>query len=324
MRIGKLNWDDLNYILEKKSVKRPEVITGSGIGEDCAIVNFGEEKCVLSTDPITGAAANIGKLAVNINCNDIASAGVEPLGIMVTILAPPNTTLDEIKVMMSEIDEECRKLNVEIIGGHTEVTDAVNKLIVSCTVVGKGKRAVSTKGAEVGDSIIVTKYIGLEGTSILCNDRLDSLKDVLTKEELEEGKSMVNYISVVEEGKIAGAFGVTSMHDATEGGILGALWEMAEASEVGFKIYEDKVPISNVTKKVCEHFKIDPMRLISSGSMVMTCKDGEELINRLNGKNINAEIIGCITEKNGILKLKDGKEINVEPPECDELFKIEG
>ncbi|WP_454053305.1 AIR synthase family protein [Clostridium sp. Marseille-Q7071] len=324
MEVGKLNWDDLKYIIDKnKSVKRDEVRVRNGIGEDCAVIEYGDFECVVSTDPVTGADENIGKIAVHINCNDIASCGVEPIGILVTILAPPTSSLEDIKKIMNQIDEETKKLNVEILGGHTEITEAVNKIVVSCTAIGKGKKnsAISTSGAKVGDSIIITKKLCLEGTSILVNDFYDKCKKVLTEEEINIAKSYVESISVVKEGKIAGDHRANSMHDITEGGALGALWEMAKASNVGFKVYKEKMPISNITKKLCDEFGIDPLKFISSGSMVITTENGEELVKKMVESGIEATIIGCIIEEKGIL-VDEQIEIEVAPPERDELFKI--
>lgn len=325
MKVGKLNWNDLSEIINNnRSVSREEVRIKSGIGEDCSIIDYGDFECVVSTDPITGADSHIGKLAVHINCNDIASCGVEPIGILVTILAPEGTTLEEIKNVMAHIDEETKKLNVEILGGHTEITRAVNKLIVSCTAIGKGKKgkAVATSGAKVGDDIVITKQLGMEGTSIVINDYFDYVKDILTKEQIEEAKDYINRISVVKEGTIAGQFGVNSMHDITEGGVLGALWEMAKASNVGFKVYRDKMPISKVTENVCSKLHLDPLRFISSGSMLITSKNGEALVKRLRECGIDATIIGNITEDRGIL-VENMIEYEVEPPERDELFTID-
>lgn len=325
MKVGKLNWDDLKSIIdENKSIQREDVRIRGGIGEDCSVIEFGDFECVVSTDPITGAESDIGRLAVHINCNDIASCGVEPIGILVTILAPENTTIEEIKNVMKEIDEETKKLNVEILGGHTEVTRAVNKLIVSCTVIGKGAKgkAVPTSGAKIGDDIVVTKQLAMEGTAIVISDYFEAVQDILSEDEIKEAKEYLQKLSVVDEGKIAGDFGVNAMHDITEGGVLGALWEMAEASGVGFKIYMDKMPVSNVTRKICEKLDIDVLRFISSGSMLITTKNGSELIEKLKLKGINASLIGNITKDRGILI--DGKEEHkVLPPERDELFKIE-
>jgi len=324
MKVGKLNWDDLKQIIDdNKSVVRDDVRIRSGIGEDCSVIDFGEYECVISTDPITGAGKNIGKLAVHINCNDIASCGVEPIGILVTILVPPTSTLEDIKTIMKEIDEETKKLNVEILGGHTEVTEAVNKIVVSCTAIGKGKakRAVATSGAKLGDEIIVTKLLCMEGTSIIVNDHLDKLRGILTHKEIGVAKDYVNSISVVKEGRISGEFGVNSMHDITEGGVLGALWEVAQASNLGFKVYNDKMPISDVTYKICEKLNIDPLKFISSGSMLITTSCGKGLVDRLNNSHVQATIIGKITSSKGLL-VTDGIEKNVLPPTRDELFSI--
>lgn len=324
MKSGKLNWDDLKKIIdESKSVIREEVRVHSGIGEDCSVINFGEYDCVVSTDPITGASSNIGKLAVHINCNDVAANGVEPLGILVTILAPEGATLEDIKDIMKQVDEETKRLNVEILGGHTEVTSAVNKLIVSCTVIGRGKAgaAVATAGAKVGDDIVVTKKLALEGTSIAVNDYRDRVACVLTEEEIKEAEAYAEELSVVREGITAGKFGVNSMHDITEGGVLGALWEVAEAACVGFKVFENKMPITEVTRKVCKALHIDPLRFISSGSMLITTSDGEALVKKLKEEGIEASVIGSITTERGIL-VENDKEEEVTPPERDELFRI--
>lgn len=325
MKVGKLNWDDLKEIIDgSRKVRRDDVRIRSGVGEDCSVVEFGSYECILSTDPITGADTNSGKLAVHINCNDIASCGVEPIGILVTILAPEDTSLDEIKEVMKEIGEETQKLNIEILGGHTEITRAVNKMVISCTVIGKAPKgkAVATSGAKEGDDIIVTKQLCLEGTSIVVNDYKNKIKDILTEEEIEEAKNYTNYLSVVNEGIISGNFGVNSMHDITEGGVLGALWEIAEASNMGFEVYKEKMPISSITQRICRECSIDPLRFISSGSMLITTKNGNELIEILKKEGIKATIIGKIIKGKGILVDKN-IEKEVEPPERDELFVLE-
>lgn len=324
MKIGKLDSYELQKIIDNnRGVKRQDVRIRGGIGEDCSVIEFGDFECVVSTDPITGAEKGMGKLAVHINCNDIASAGVEPLGILVTIMAPESSTLMDIKNVMEEISEECRKLNLEILGGHTEVTTAVNRMIVSCTVLGKGSKnsSVSTANARSGDDIIITKKLGMEGTFIAVNHKEDELREILTEEERKEAKGYIESISVVNEGKICGIAGVNSMHDITEGGVLGALWEVSKASNCGFKVCYDSMPISEVTRKVCRKFNIDPLRFISSGSMLVTCKDGNKLVELLKKNNIESTIIGNITCDKNII-IKGGREEEVEPPDSDELFKI--
>lgn len=322
MKTGKLNWDDLKEIISSsRKITRSDVRIRSGIGEDCSVVSFGEYECVISTDPITGASNDTGRLAVYINSNDIASSGAEPVGILVTILAPTSATLDDIKNVMNQISQEAIRLNMEVLGGHTEVTNAVNKMVLSCTVIGKCKAgaAVSTAGAKLGDDIIVSKQLCLEGTSIVVNDYYDIVNDFLSKSELEEALGYSNFLSVINEGRIAAGFGVNSMHDITEGGVLGALWEVSEASNTGFEVYMDKMPLSAVTKKLCTRLDIDPLKFISSGSMLITTKNGEALVNLLNDSGIKSEIIGKIT-KEGYYLNDAGNKKTVAPPERDELF----
>lgn len=323
MKAGKLNSEDLKSIIDQNTtIKREEVRVRPGIGEDCSVISFGTRECVVSTDPITAAIGNIGKLAVNINCNDIASCGVAPMGLLVTILAPEGTELLEIQKVMKDIDEECKKLNVEILGGHTEITTAVNRIIVSCTAIGSGAAdsAIATSGAQDGDDIIVTKCLAMEGTAIIAKDYKEKLKNIFTQKDYIEAEGFFEKISVVKEGIIAGEMRANSMHDITEGGVLGALWEVTEASNKGFIVHMDKMPIKASSKKLCKLLEIDPLRLVSSGSMLITTNKGEELLKGLRAQGIKCEIIGKITENKKIL-IENGKEIQVTPPERDELFK---
>ncbi|KMT23268.1 AIR synthase family protein [Clostridium cylindrosporum] len=322
MKIGKLPNDILkNEILSKININSKDVLVGPGVGEDCSIVDFGDEKCVITTDPITGASNNIGALSVHISCNDIASAGVKPIGVMVTILAPPTCELEDIKNVMDDVVTTCKSLSVSVLGGHTEITDAVNKMIVSITAIGKGRDIVSTKGAKINDDIVVTGYAGLEGTVIIASDKYDTLLKHFSEEELEGIKSMLQSISVVETGLIAAEFGVNSMHDATEGGILGAIWEVGEASELSVVVEEDKIPIKNQTKKISKIFNLDPYKLISSGSMIITTPRGEELVSLFREKGINSAVVGKITTGDNLI-IKDNNKMKLTQPESDEIYKI--
>lgn len=323
MKEGKIPPELLkSLVFNNIKVRREEVILRPEIGEDCAAIDFGNHACVLSTDPITGAVKGAGALAIHISCNDVATSGVRPVGIMVTILAPPSAREEDIKRVMEEAGEAAAKLGVEIIGGHTEVTSAVNRIVISTTALGKvlKNRIVRSSGAEVGDDVIMTKWAGLEGTSIIAADKGEELADMLAAEELESAKAFIKDISVVEEGVAAGVFGASSMHDATEGGILGAAWEIAESSGKGIDIYIDDIPVREVTRKISNALGIDPYRLISSGSMLITAKNGAELVRILGDKGIPSAIIGSITRQ-GRNIIRNGEKLPLNPPDVDELFK---
>lgn len=326
MKVGKLDTDLLRKIVFRHiTCQREEVMVRPGVGEDCAVVDFGDYACVLSTDPITGTASEVGRLAVHISCNDVASNGVEPLGLMLTIMAPEGTTADEIEEVMRQAGEESKKLNVEIIGGHTEITSAVNRIIVSATAIGRQikNRVVATCGAQVGDLVLMTKTAGLEGTAIIAHENTGVLTGYMGADMVERAKYMMNMISVVPEGIIGGALGTSSMHDITEGGLLGAAWELCEAAGVGIEIHLNHVPIAVETEKICGYYHLDPLRLISSGCMLMTIPEekGSELLRALEEKGIQGTVIGRITNEGRYLI--DGEEkVEIAPPESDELYKV--
>lgn len=326
MKAGKLDSDLLKSIVFNNITHhRDEIMIRPGIGEDCAVIDFGDYACVISTDPITGAVNEIGRLAVHISCNDIASNGVEPMGLMLTIMAPEGTTEDEINQIMKQAGEAAAELKVEIIGGHTEITPAVNRVIISSTAMGRQlkEKVVFTKGAKPMDVIVMTKNLGLEGTAILAHDWEERLRRDLGDDIVNEAKQMMKDISVVKEGVIAGKVGVTGMHDITEGGLLGALWEMCEASSVGALLYKEKVNIAPSTGKICKYFNIDPFRLISSGCMLITVSKNksEELLNELKRGGVSASVVGQVISTDRYIK--DGEELfEIEPPESDELYKV--
>lgn len=324
MREGKIP----NELLEKlisnnRGMARKEIISGPGIGRDCGVIDFGEDVCVISTDPITGAINKAGYLAVHISCNDIATTGALPFGIMVTIMAPTKTSYDDMETIMEDIDEACNELDVGIIGGHTEVTRAVNQVVLSVTALGKipKDKLVDPSRALVGDDILISKTAGLEGTAIIAYDGKDYLSNYLDEETILRAQRYIDDISVVKEGKIAGENGVHTMHDITEGGVLGALYETSIAMDKGMEIEISKIPIADETKVICELLELDPLRLISSGSMIMITPDANLLIEKLKNQGIEASKIGKVTEGKDII-LRDGKtKRKLTPPKGDELHK---
>ncbi|WP_276717208.1 AIR synthase family protein [Caloranaerobacter azorensis] len=326
MEIGKLPNDLLeSIVLSNIKYRRDEVITRAGVGEDCAVLDLGDDLCVLSTDPITGASKNLGKLAVHISCNDVASNGAEPIGLLMTILAPESTKKEDIELIMKEASSVAEKLNVEIIGGHTEISSAVNKIVVSTTVIGRQarERFVSKNSIKIGDKVLLTKYAGLEGTAIIAHDLEDKLKDKLSSEMISRAKDYIEMISVVKEGILASKKGALYMHDVTEGGVLGAIWEVANAISKGIKIFKEEIPLTNETKSICELLNIDPLKLISSGSMLIISSEEktDEIISELINNGINVSLIGEVIEE-GILIEDKGSVKEILPPGSDELYKV--
>jgi len=332
MEVGKLKNEVLGEIVlsEIQSI-REDVLIRPGVGEDCAAIAYGDFACVLTTDPITGSGSQLGKLAVHVCLNDIASSGAEPVGLLLTLLCPEGTSKDEIQGILREANQTANLMGIEIVGGHTEITTAVNRTIVSATAIGKTMidTLIKTSGAKSGDYIYLTKQVATEGTAIIAYEKADELSTVLTREELAQAQSLMDQISVVEEGRIAAKVGATAMHDATEGGVLGAIHELCEASGKGCHIYHHKLKLLSVTEKICSYYNIDPYRLISSGTMVITINpDLAGLLEReFLSAGIEYEWVGEITselEKVLIIGETPEEQIfeSIESPDSDELYKI--
>ena len=326
MKIGKVPENVLKRsVMKQLHYKRDEVVLGPGIGEDCAALALAEDEIlVMSTDPITGTAKDIGKLAIQITANDLASAGAEPIGVMLTILLPDGTREIALKRIMEQMECACREAKMQILGGHTEVTAVVNQPVVNVAGVAKAKKGslISTAGARAGMDIVVSKWVGIEGTMIFAKEKEAELKEHFPADFVDTAIGFDRYLSVVPEAAVAVKSGVAAMHDVTEGGLFGALWEMAEASGVGLEIDLKKRPIRQETVEICEYFDVNPYGLISSGMMLMASEDGNALVHALAEANIPATVIGKATEGNDRVIVRDEERRFLEPPKTDELYKV--
>lgn len=326
MKVGKVSETILKRSIFKQiRTKRDEVLLGAGVGEDCAAMKLEPgEIFVISTDPITGTVKDIGTLAIQVTVNDLASSGAEPVGVMLTVLLPESITEEDIKKMMGEVEEACSKARIQVMGGHTEITRAVTQPVISVTGVGKARedRLISTAGAKAGQDILVTKWIGIEGTSIIAKEKEDELRKRFSGAFIDTAKGFDQYLSVLPEASIAVGFGISAMHDVTEGGIYGALWELAEASQVGLEIDLKAIPIRQETVEICEYFGLNPYYLISSGCMLMAGERGHDLVRELKKAGIPAAVIGKAVEGKAKRILNGEEEAFLERPKTDELYQI--
>jgi hydrogenase maturation factor len=243
---------------------------------------------------------------------------------MLSILLPENTAEAELKSLMHDVEKVCEELHIEVLGGHTEVTKAVNQPIVTVTGIGKMKKSdmVNTSGAKPGQEIVMTKWAGLEGTAILAKTKEDELLTKYSAGFILGAQKLLDYISVVPESKIARKVKVTCMHDVTEGGIFGALWEIGAASGVGLEVDLQKIQLKQETVEICEFFDLNPYMLISSGSMLIVTDNANLLVDSLKEEGIAAVVIGRITQGNDRVIINDGEQRYLEPPKTDELYKV--
>jgi len=330
LKAGKYPNNLLKELISNFTSEAPSVLIGPGVGEDTAALDICKEQViVVKSDPITFTTNHIGTYAVNINLNDMATSGATPRWMTIVLIMPIGTYPDQIQNILKEISDLCRTSDISICGGHTEISEAVNRPILSCTVLGtvNKKNLINKKSVHRGDSIILTKSIGLEGTAIIANDCYKRLLDGgINKKTLELSKDFIHEISIVNEAETALNSGrVSALHDVTEGGIATALSELSSATGKGFSIDMSSIPIRKETIEICSYFNIDPMGLISSGSLIVICskEDTEIILSSLRCRNISAAIIGFVnSDHSGITTINTENSSTWPEFETDEISKI--
>ena len=275
---------------------RDDLLVGGGIGEDAALIKVPEGILVAASDPVTGASKNAGALLVHINANDLACKGADPAWLVVTLIVPDAMGVSFISDIMSEIHETCASLNIAIAGGHTELTDKYDSPVISGTMFGMTSHELSAKKIREGDLILATGHAGLEGMSILANDREDLLREILTPDEIATVKSWGNDFSVVKPARILRDY-ARYMHDPTEGGINGALYEVQQGAGLGLELYADEMPVSELTLRAARELSFNYMNLISSGMLIAVIEPGlvDEARTKLQAANIGSRVIGKFT-----------------------------
>jgi len=326
--LGKIPIDILKEVVFKNlGAERKEVTVGPSAGIDGAVLDVGDKSLIVSMDPITGAIERIGWLAVNVNANDIATFGVEPAFLFSCILLPENANRKIVETICAQMNAAAKDLGIAIVGGHCEVTPKLASPVVVSCVIGlteKG-RYVTAGGARPQDKLILTKSAGIEGTAILATDREKSLKKTISATVLQNAKNFYSQISVVKDALAAcKTGGVHAMHDPTEGGVAGGIHEMADASGLGVKVFEDKIVVQPETAKICSHFKIDPLQLIGSGALLISAeaKHATAIIGNLKQQQIQASVIGEFLENTDerLLIRKDGELKALPRPLSDHLW----
>jgi hydrogenase maturation factor len=273
--LGKLPPDLLAHLLSQAPIKDPRVLYGPGIGLDCAVIDLGERVLVFKSDPITFATDDIGWYAVQINSNDIATTGASPRWMLATLLLPENaTTQTNVEAIFNQVYQAAAALGISVVGGHTEITYDLHRPILVGTLIGEVDREhlITPDSIEEGDCLLLTKGAPIEGTALLAREFPERLRTVLTPEELEQAQQYLYSpgISVVRDAQIAVRAGrVHAMHDPTEGGLAGAIWELAQASQRHLEIDPGAILVPELSQKICAAFGIDPLATIASGALLM-------------------------------------------------------
>lgn len=323
-RLGKIERDLLEKIVFRRlGYRRRDVIVPPRFGEDAAVVRTRSRLLVVAMDPITGASELAGWLSVHVNANDVAVMGAEPKWFSSTILLPENR-LEDLDRITRDIHRACKELHIALVTGHTEVSPGIMKPIVVGHMVGElvSSRPITSSGARPGDLLVLSKTAGIEGTAILASDFRSLLAERVPNKVLERAIKFYRKISVVNDALRLARKGLArAMHDPTEGGLIGGAYELAEASGCSFIIYEDKVPIAEETRLICEVLGCDPLKLISSGALLATIpRNLVSKLQRMKGFNV----IGELRERRegNIVVRCDGQEERVRGPVLDEVWRL--
>lgn len=314
MKPGKLPPELLAELLTDMGAEDPRVVLGPAVGEDCAVVDMGERLLVAKSDPITFASDRVGWYAVQVNANDVACSGAEPRWFLPTVLIPTGFESEQVRRVFAEISDACRELGVAVIGGHSEVTLGIDRPIVAGTMLGElpdRYQMVATKGAQDGDSIVLTTGLAVEGTAILAGECADDLRRLgVDMGAIERARGYLDDpgISVVAAARVLReTVQVNSLHDITEGGVVTALREIASASDLGVVFEAESTPVLPECEEICAALGIDPLGLLGSGALLATMPSIEapKALRALDTIGITGWEIGQMIEKSDGMWLID-------------------
>ena len=325
LKNGKISENILKRsVLKQIRTKGEEVIVGPFAGGDYSAVNGLEDVIVSSINPVVLYEISDIKRGINTVCNDIAVSGATIKGILASVLLPLGSEERDIKNIMSYLETEAKVLDINIIGGHTEVLDAVNKPVITLSGIGEVRKEdlICMRNAKPSDDIILTKWVGLEGTSIIAKDKEESLKNKFSMAFVDTACDFSKYLSIVEEANIVKKLSISGMHNASRDGIFANLWEIGEAARCGLEVDLLSIPLRQETVEICEEYSINPYELLSGGCLIITASNGEDIVRTLMSEGINAKVIGKLTEGNDRVLVNGDERRFLEPPKTDEIYKI--
>lgn len=330
--VGKLRAQTLQALFDRHPLKDARVVVGPRVGEDAAVIDLGDRYLVATSDPITFAADEVAWYALQVNANDVAVRGARPRWFLATLLLPEGRTTDEsVSALFDQLAAACAELEVALVGGHTEVTAGLDRVVVAGTMLGEvaKDRLVTTAGARVGDAIVLTKGVPLEGAAIMAREReAELLAGGVRPAVIKRAKAFLRWpgLSVLPEAEIACELAeVHAMHDPTEGGIATALWELAEAAGVGLRIDRERIVTLPEGAELCRALGLDPLGTIASGALLITLSpaDAGVVIHALAREGIDSHYIGqVVPREQGVILVEANRERPLPVFPQDEMTRL--
>ena len=322
MKIGKISESVLKRsVLKEIENKNQSVKSGAGVGVDCAIFTCGDTFTAVCTQMTEIKSSEDVRCVMMKAAGGVACSGALPVMATVALLLPLYIEEEDLKRHMAEADEAAKELHIQIAGGHTEVSEAAMRPCVTATVVGRADSPLLPGGAHPGQDVVLSKWIGLEGTVQLAVRLRDELEERYPLSMIEKAVNFKQYLSIIPEAATAAKSNVSAMHDVSGGGIFAALWELAESAGVGLSVDLKKIPVKQETIEICEFFGLNPYELSSGGCLLMTADNGEHLVRALEAAQIPAVVIGKITDDNDRVVINEDEKRFLERPKADEINK---
>ncbi|WP_166355476.1 AIR synthase-related protein [Phytoactinopolyspora limicola] len=322
---GKLPADVLSRLLADLGPAPADVLIGPAVGEDACAVEVPAGVIVGSTDPITLTSADVGRYAVMVNANDVAVGGARPRWFLATVLMPVGSTQGQVEEVFGTIREALAEVGAALVGGHTEVTAAVNQPVVVGQMLGLAPpgAAVATSGAAVGDVVVQAGLAPVEGAAVLAAEAVDRLA-TLPVDIREAARAAVRApgISVVDAALLSRDLGATALHDPTEGGLASGLHELAAAAGARIRVDRDQVLWFPPGLEVCRLLGADPWATLASGALLATFppERTDVALRRLSRAGVPAAAIGVVEAGDGVY----GTDADALPwPERDETVRLQ-
>ena len=328
---GKLAPQLLAELLASIPPRDERVVLRPAIGEDVCAIRMGELYLVAKTDPITFATDRIGWYVVHVNANDLATVGARPRWFLVTVLLPEGRT-DEalVRRIWGDLRRALDSIGCELCGGHTEVTIGLDRPILVGQMLGEVEphRLVNKANARPGDRILLTKGVPVEGTAIMAREKGEALAGHFPPETIQRARDYLEApgISVLAEAMAAcDAGGVHAMHDPTEGGVATGLWELARATGLGLKVEAALIPILEPGGAFCRFFGMDPLGVISSGTLLLcVAPDRTRAVRDAIEKcGVACVDIGeMLPPERGVVLVRDSREVPMPVYPQDEITRL--
>jgi len=331
--LGKIDrrfFDEVIY--PRLGAKDDSVILGPQHGVDFGVVQIGDFVMVSSADPVYIAPAlgweRAAWFALHILASDVAVSGVRPRYLSIDLNLPPEMTEDILEEIWDTIHREAEKLGIAIVSGHTARYAGCNyPMVGGATIIGVDHKSklVDPRSVQVGDKVIVTKGAAVETTGLMSVQFPEFIEEAYDAETVKRAQDVFYQMSVVKDCAILSEVGgVHAMHDATECGVWGGLYEMAEAGNYGLRVYPEKILVQDVVAKTCEVFDIDPFKAISEGTLiaVVAPEKADQALKALATEGIPASVVGEVTsrEEGTWLVYEDGRKEPLEHPKVDPFW----